>query len=102
MDIEYWMIRAKISSKQQAKFFGTFGAWRPYIFAAVDTTALVDDKLIIEIIANSFHNVPVYNVSYKRYFNLEENETFEFQFARVTFDGYAKKQRYGKFRTLTL
>lgn len=97
-----WMIMARKSSEKQARYFGSHGALRPYIFFIVDQNFLVDADLIKLIIESSYYDTPVDNVSYRKYFDLDPDDTFEFQFARMVYDSRLQKYVYCKFRKVGL
>lgn len=99
---DHWVIMAKISSEKQARYFGKYGAMRPYLYFIVGMDTLVDDELIVTVIENSFVNAEVEGVSYKKHFELRKDETFEYQYARMYFDELDNQYHYGKFRKITV
>lgn len=83
MGEELWVIRAKKSSDKQSRFFGAFGAYRPYILIRGLSYSVMSDELIKKIINASFEDAIVIGIEYKKFFNLEYNSVFEFDYARA-------------------
>lgn len=100
MEFDYWLLSAKKSSEKQARYFGKYGAWRPYLIIMVDKTQLVDDELMLQILQASFNNEIVQNVNYEKKFELDPEDTFEYQYARMYFDNFSDHPHYSKFRRL--
>lgn len=102
MEFDYWILSAKKSSEKQAKFFGDYGAWRPYLIIMIDATQEVDDKLMLQILEASFYDEVIQNVNYKKKFRLEKNDTYEFQYARMLFTDFTSNPHFTKFRRLNV
>jgi len=95
------IVRVLQSSKKQEKFFGEF-AWRPYLNIVFKNPNLFNEEIIRRIIVASFYDEPVEGVRYEKYFDLEENEVFEFDYAVKFWDSNLGKFRFSKYRRISL
>jgi hypothetical protein len=102
MNTDYWMIRVKLSSPEQAKTNFGNSAWRPYLTAIIDQIVIVDDDLIRKIVEASFDESVVPNVSYKKHFHLEAWFVSEYQYGRMVYDQSLGKWIENKFYTLKI
>ena len=95
------MVRVQQSTKKQEKYFGSFG-WRPYLNIRLENPNLFSEELIKHVIFKSFYDEPIKGVEYDKYFDLEENDAFDFDYAIKYWDDSIKRFRFSKYRRISL
>jgi len=96
------MVHTQLGSEMQSKYFGKFNSWRPYLMIKINAKIPVTDNLIRNIIEFSKEKRKIKGISYKRYFRLRDNETFEFRYGPVRHSWNLKRLYSTKFKIIKI